>query len=323
MFSLPSPQKINKRIQSRNIGVIDLASEKYFDKKFAVSVRDMNLRVKPTEMPKYSPEGFDMNCETLCRRGEIMILLSEKPKNGFYLVHSVNTQGYAAEQDIAWISRGKAIELINSDSFVCITDKFVLTSPSRDENISKIPLSFGTKLPLIAENSAAYSVLLPFRGDDGKVKTKTAEIPKSCTVSKGYLKFTRKNILQLSLRMRGMPYDWGESFGGCDCSSLICAAFSLCGVFLPRNSSKIAKISCKEVPFKKGKTAFLRCRPADIIVCKGHVMLYYGKCKGKNYVFHSFLGSRGITDITTADEKTSAGVPFTDIAEKIISLRYI
>ena len=91
MFSLPSPQKINKRIQSRNIGVIDLASEKYFDKKFAVSVRDMNLRVKPTEMPKYSPEGFDMNCETLCRRGEIMILLSEKPKNGFYLVHSVNT----------------------------------------------------------------------------------------------------------------------------------------------------------------------------------------------------------------------------------------
>ena len=45
--------------------------------------------------------------------------------------------------------------------------------------------------------------------------------------------------------------------------------------------------------------------------------------KGKNYVFHSFLGSRGITDITPADEKTSAGVPFTDIAEKIISLRYI
>ena len=323
MFSLPSPQKINKRIQQLKAGVIDLTSEKYADKKFAVSVCDMNLRVKPSENPKLSPEGFDMNCETLCRRGEIMILLSEKSKNGFYFVHSRNSRGYAAEKEIAYISRKKAVEILKSDRFICVADKFVMTNPSRDETISKIPLSFGTRLPIEKENSAVYSVLLPFRGKDGKAFSKTAEIPKNCMVSKGYLKFTRKNILQLSLRMRGMPYDWGESFGGCNCSSLICAAFSVCGVFLPRNSEKIANISERFIPVKNGKKVFRHCRPADIIVCKGHVMLYYGKFRGKHYVFHSFLGSHGITDITSTDEKTSSGVPFAEIAEKIISLKYI
>ena len=321
MCALPSPNSINKRIKELSLGVIDLKNEKYSAMRFAVAVCDCNLFIKPRKTKKLSENGFDTNCETLCRRGEIIILLSDKPKNGFYKVHSQNSFGYVKQENIGFISREKALDILNSPNFLCVTDKFIITNPDRDKTISKIPLSFGTRLIFTKYKSSVYTVKLPMRDKNGSAFFKDAKIPANTAVHRGYMKFSRKNILLLSLRMRGMPYDWGESFGGCDCSSLICSAFSICGIFLPRNSSKIGKITEKAFPVKNNN--FKKCRPADIIVCKGHIMLYYGKVLGKHYVFHSFLGTKGITDITPINEKTSSGSTFLEIAEKIIPLKYI
>ena len=321
MCALPSPNSINKRIKELSLGVIDLKNEKYANMRFAVAVCDCNLFIKPRETKELSENGFDTNCETLCRRGEIVILLSDKPENGFYKVHSQNSFGYVKQENIGFISREKALDILNSPNFLCVTDKFIITNPDRDKTISKIPLSFGTRLIFTKFENSVYTVKLPIRGKSGSAFFKDAKVPANTAVHRGYMKFSRKNILSLSLHMRGMPYDWGESFGGCDCSSLICSAFSICGIFLPRNSAKIGEISSKAIPVKNGNLK--KCHPADIIMCKGHIMLYYGKHRGKHYVFHSFLGTKGITDITPVDEITSSGSTFLEIAEKIIPLKYI
>lgn len=317
LSGLSRPEIINKRIENSGLGVIDIYSEKYKDKIFGVVLRDTVLRTRPSSMRRINENGFDLNAETLCRCCEPVILLDPKPKNGFYCVHTVSSYGFLPENSVAVISRADALHLLDSKKMLYITDKFVLTCPSPDPEISKLPLSFGTRVPLKCRE-VNYRILLPYRLNNGKAGWKEAEVPVSLYVHPGPLKFTRKNILGLSLRMRGMPYDWGESFGGCDCSSLVCAAFSLCGVHLPRNTDKMAKIT-------KGKPVvheFRRChlKSADIILCDGHVALYYGRKKGIHYVFHSFYGTKGITDITPISEPTSKGTPLYESFKKIIPL---
>ncbi|MDP4118680.1 MAG: NlpC/P60 family protein [Bacillota bacterium] len=330
IFLLPGPDSVNKRIFAAGLGTTNFFDKKYEDKIFAVVLRDTPLKVYPSYSMRPSPEGFDLNCETLCRCCDIVILLSHVPVHGFFRVHTKNSTGFIDEEQIAIIPRETALKLLSGRNILCVTDKFVFTNPSPVASVSKILLSFGTIVPLAPSShekgslgNLNHTILLPSKGTDGSAVWERAYIPKSVAVHEGYLRFTRKNLLKLSLHMRGMPYDWGESFGGCDCSSLICAAFSLCGITLPRNSDKIAQISSKAVIITSPVKQLGRANPGDIIAGDGHVMLYYGKHRGDHYVFHSFYGTHGVTDITTISEPTSDGTPLVENFRKIIPLNFI
>ncbi len=323
-FSLPEYTVVNRKIEDLGLGVKNFLQKKYSGETFGVVIRDTPLRMNPTLKKRRSKEGFDLSAESLCRCCEVVMLLQKKAINGFYKVATANSKGYIRENMVGLINYSAVVRLLSDKNMLCITDKFVLTNPSPFPSVSKVPLSFGTRLPIgKSENSANYTVLLPGVNDEGRAVWETAYISKTALVSQGFLKFTRKNILQLSLRMRGMPYDWGESFGGCDCSSLVCMAFSLCGVVLPRNSDKIARICKKPIVVNNPYAQLKKCRPADLLLCDGHVMLYYGKHKGRHYVFHSFYGSKGITDITPVEEISSGGKPIVSLIKKIIPLKNI
>ncbi len=317
---LPSPSRINSAVLSGNTGVVDLFSHKFSGKLYGVILRDTPLRI--SLKPSFSPEGFDLDCETLCRCCEPVVFQEASPRGDFYKVQTCCSVGFVHRDHVALISRNCAEKLMQGENLLYITDKFVITNPAPISNISKIPLSFGTKIPYIKKD-LNYSVFLPEKDKNGKAVWIKSEISPCPGTNCGPLRFTRKNILQLALRMRGMPYDWGESFGGCDCSSLIRAAFSLCGVNLPRNSSDIARIPCKAIPFNCGINTLCLCKPGDIICGDGHVMLYYAKKRGIHYVFHSFYGTRGITDITPVTEPTSDGMPLYEKFRKIIPLNSI
>lgn len=316
---LPAPCKINKMILSANIGVKDLLSDEFSSFMYGVILRDCHLRTLPTSSPSISENGFDRCCESLCRCCEPAVFLENAPQNDFYKVQTCCAVGFVHKNNIAHISRTVAKRLIGQENMLYITDKFVLTLPSKNNDVSKIPLSFGTKIPFDEKNTN-YKILLPKKQADGNAVWCAAELASDRGISEGRLKFTRKNILQLALRMRGMPYDWGESFGGCDCSSLVRTAFFLCGVNLPRNSADIARVPCKIIPFNCGLNTLCLCRPGDIICDDGHIMLYYGKKRNIHYVFHSFYGTRGITDITPVTEPTSEGTPLYEEFKKILPL---
>jgi len=316
---LSSPSAINAHILSSSVGVMDLLSEEFSSKAYGVILRDTPLKISPTDCKNLSPEGFDLNCESLCRCCEPVVFLENSPSGEFYKVQTVCSVGFVHKSRVAKISRAHAEWLMSYRSKLFITDKFVLTLPSPSATVSKVPLSFGSRIPFTEKNTN-YTILLPYANNKGDALWETAYLPICPAIHKGPLKFTRKNILNLALHMLGMPYDWGESFGGCDCSSLIRAAFSLCGINLPRNSGDISRITFKSVPFTHGTRTLNLCKPGDIICGDGHVMLYYGKKRNVHYVFHSFYGTRGITDITPVTEPTSEGTPLYEKFRKIIPL---
>lgn len=316
---LYSPTAINENIRSAGVGVENLLDNKYSSKIYGVILRDSPMKIYPTNDKKLSPEGFDLNCETLCRCCEPVVFLESAPHKDFYKVQTVYSSGYIHKNYVAAITLSDAEMLISSQRKLFITDKFVLTNPSPFERVSKIPLSFGSKIPF-SKKDTNYNILLPYADKNGNALWESASLSPCPAIHEGPLKFTRKNILSLSLRMRGMPYDWGESFGGCDCSSLIRSAFSLCGINLPRNSGDISRITFKSIPFNRGTNTLNLCKPGDIICGEGHVMLYYGKKNNVHYVFHSFYGTRGITDITPVTEPTGEGTPLYEKFKKIIPL---
>ena len=317
---LPSPSKINASVLSSGAGTVNLLTKEFSSKLYGVVLRDTPLRISLS--PSFSDEGFDLGCETLLRCCEPVVFLETAPYGDYYRVQSCCSAGFIHKDRVALVTRSEAEKLIQGENLLYVTDKFIITNPSPDNRISKIPLSFGSKIPY-TKKEINYHILLPEKDEKGKAVWIPGEISQTPGINKGPLRFTRKNILQLALRMRGMPYDWGESFGGCDCSSLVRTAFSLCGVNLPRNSGDIAKIPCKSIPFNCGLNTLCLCRPGDIICGDGHVMLYYGKKRNIHYVFHSFYGTRGITDITPVTEPTREGTPLYEKFRKIIPLNAI
>lgn len=316
---LPSPAKINASVLSAKLGVVDLLSKDFSGRLYGVVLRDSPLRISLSSA--LSQEGFDRGCETLCRCCEPVVFLEATLRGDFYKVQTACSIGFLHKNAVALITRAEAEMLLHRNSLY-VTDKFVLTNPSPDNRVSKIPLSFGSKIPF-EKKDLNYRILLPYKDKNGKAVWLPGEISPCHGITTGPLRFTRKNVLKLALRMRGMPYDWGESFGGCDCSSLVRAAFSLCGVNLPRNSSDIARIPCKAIQFNCGVGTLCLCKPGDIVCGEGHVMLYYGKKRNIHYVFHSFYGTRGITDITPVTEPSSDGMPLYEKFRKIIPLNAI
>ena len=317
---LPSPEKINRAMYAR--GFTDLTSEKYAKNIFCVVLRDAPMRISPTCLPRRSPEGFDLNCETLCRTCEPLVLLNPSPQNGFYRVLSSCSSGFIHRDSIALISRREALMLLRTDHKLFVTDKFIITNPSENLRISKIPLSFSTRVPL-KEKGINYEILLPYKDSDGYCRFESAQLPVCPALHPGPLPFTRKNLLSLGLRMLGMPYDWGESFGGCDCSALVRSAFSLCGVAMPRNTCELFRLPGRNISQGKVSEVLSRCRRGDLILSEGHVMIYYGKKNGIHFVFHSFFGTRGVTDITPITEPTSSGLPLYEGFRKIIPLNFL
>lgn len=91
-----------------------------------------------------------------------------------------------------------------------------------------------------------------------------------------------------------MPYGWGGSWNGDDCSGFMVKIFRSFGIQLPRNSSQQAKIghiwSEFEVKTKKEfKKALLGRVPQTLtfLVLRGHIMLYLGRVEKEDYAIHA------------------------------------
>jgi cell wall-associated NlpC family hydrolase len=164
----------------------------------------------------------------------------------------------------------------------------LLQEEVQDEEIEEI------KEPLL-------KIKMPYADENKQLKFKEAYV-RLQDVSAGYLKYTRRNILEQAFKYLDSPYGWGGQYDALDCSSFLKNVFACFGLKLPRNSAAQIQqgtylfganfqktddeIVKNEAIIKKAIAA------ASLIYFPGHIMLYIGEYQGQPYVIHSVWGYR-------------------------------
>ncbi len=193
------------------------------------------------------------------------------------------------------------------DFLVVTGDEVSVRSVMPDTLPGSFLFTMGTKLAL-AEKSEYdgvlgnrnildnYIVKVPVREQSGQLGYQFAAVPLGKDVSRGFLDYTRGNVIRQAFKLLGNPYGWGGMNGGRDCSSMTRDIYLCFGFRLPRDASMQAKIpgkgriSLKNLSEKERNARLRSVQPGTILQMPGHVMIYLG-CQDQQYYVISANGT--------------------------------
>lgn len=240
----------------------------------------------------------------------------------FYIVYD-SLSGWINADKIAvcqnreeWLDAWK-VNVGDKDFLVVTCDKIVTEKSVKVPSTSEVKLTMGSVLKLVPENEIPknigernswnnYTVYLPVRDNEGKYVKQPALISQHCSVSKGFLKMTEKNILKVALSCLGNRYGWAGMLDAMDCSLYTRDVMRCFGLSIPRNTTwqKNVPNTLFDVSAMtdKEKQAFIEKMPVGaMFYISGHTMLYLGSENGVGYVI-SDMGSGVLPDAPLVDE---------------------
>lgn len=278
------------------------------DVRYAFTVRRSSIRSFPTHdvaTRKPDEQDVDLFQETAVEPAEPVLVLHQSSDGRWYFVQMYNYRGWIPAEDVAVAkSRAEWFDYINIEDFLVVTgSKIRLGVNPYSPELSGLEFGMGTRLPLVECRKAhkdidqrlradSYIVKLPVRGKEGELVFKLTNVSKSSDVSKGYLTYTRANIIRQALKMQGERYGWGGMFQGRDCSALIQDTYRSFGFKLPRNACE-QELSPGKTVRLEGASIAERQRivqtllPGAALYMPGHVMLYLGAHGKRPYVIHA------------------------------------
>lgn len=274
--------------------------------RYGISTKKISLRSFPTDTGFYdsaTSTAFDRIQETGCEASEPVLILHESKDKKWYFVQMYNYRGWAKADGVAKaVDKNELFSFVNSENFITITGNHVEIDNelNYDSGVNKI-FNMGDKLIIQdkGENydkygKDCYVVKLPIRKQDGTLDFKEALINKTKDAVKGYLPYTRENIIKEAFKLQGDKYDWGNKFNGRDCSSFIACIYKTFGFLLPRNADDQENSIGKSIKFTQADTVDKRsklldgAKPGAAIYMPGHVTMYIGKFDGVHYMIHDF-----------------------------------
>lgn len=305
---LVSTEYYNKLIDNCNVhGVMDTNNIKY-----GITIKKTVMRTFPTYDRAFNfgdNYEFDRFQETAVYPVEPIVILHKSMDNKWYLAQMYNYLAWIPERDMAICNKQELFNYYNTEDFLVTTGKRVFTNYNPlNEQLSEVKFDMGIKIPLAGINeieediygqspTGNYAVKLPTRNSRGNVEFKLALIATNEEVSRGFLPYTRENILVYTFKFTGERYGWGGTFNSRDCASLIMDVYRTMGIKLPRNSEEQGELAVGtfyEMP--ETMTIGERERLLDIlkpgtpVYMSGHAMLYVGTSEGKYYIIHDFSG---------------------------------
>lgn len=247
--------------------------------KYGVTVNRTVLRTFPTYEPSYKKEGdieFDRFMETAIYPWEPLAIYIESADGEWYFGRIYNYLGWIPKKDVAIGDKENIFYYINWEPFLVVIDRQV--------NLDGVILDMGVRIPLIGEDEEGYKVLMPTRSEEGKFEVLEKKLPTSKSFYKGYLPYTKANIIKQGFKFLGEEYGWGGMNNTRDCSALIMDIHRTFGIKLPRNSIEQGMDSLGKV-YDKGNFP-----PASVLYMPGHIMLYLGEDEGIGYILHQVAG---------------------------------
>ena len=257
--------------------------------KYGVVTIRSNLRSFPTLTGAFeTPEDthFDMWQETAVDPGEPAIILHNNTKGNFVFVQLKSYRGWLPRNQVAVTGRATWLKYVEPNEFAIVTGRLV--------NIKGLIYQMGAKLPL-----ANGKLLVPGRNGQGYLAI--AEIPAVFNedLHKGYLPFTRNNLLHMAFKHLGAQYGWGGLENSVDCSAFVQDVYKTVGVQLPRNGDEQATAFSGTNMVGMNREERIQTikalEPGSLMFTPSHVMLYLGEKNACPYMIHT-AGSYGAKD---------------------------
>lgn len=263
-----------------------------------ITLRHTNLRAVPSSLrfyrdPRLPGEGypFDYFQHSSLNPGTPLFICNTSRDGLWLLVESSVSAGWVPSGDVAGVD----------EAFMNVWQSRPLAALLKDRvAIGEITGHLGTLLPLSgrpASGGGASAVLYPRRGHSGKAEAATAALaPGAAAVVP--LTLSPANVAGVGNGIMGQTYGWGGIDEKRDCSALTRDLMAPFGFFLPRNSSRQARlgqavelaglsnaeketvIAQRAVPFR------------SFIWMPGHIALYLGRDNDKMLIFHNMWGLR-------------------------------
>ena len=252
--------------------------------RWAFTVKRANIRTYPTYdfvADKSDDREFDNLQETAIDPAEPVIILHQSASQDWYYVQTQNYRGWLPAKDLAIAAnRQQWLEYFDSKEFLTVTARRLI--------IGDAVFAMGAKLPLA---NGKKTVKLPVRGPKGELTFALAAQPSESQAVRGYLPYTRTNILKQVFKLQGERYGWGGMHNSWDCSSLIQDVYRSFGLKLPRNADEQEKTAGYTIKFSGERVSQIATlQPGDALYMPGHTMLYLGEYNGQQYAIHSLGG---------------------------------
>ena len=215
-----------------------------------------------------------------------------------YRVTTPYASGYMQKSDIALCD--DYMWQNNPEDIVIIADRILLDKNIVNYRISSLNITMGTCLKEMFRNEAyvnsegrlmmnSYIVRVPYRKPDGMAAFDYAPVASSGVAKRGFLPYTRENILRLAFGCLGDRYGWGGLYGGRDCSSYVLDIFRCFGIILPRNSSMQALAGSESIDVSNmdndNKVQIIKEKgPGALVYFPGHIAIYIGENNNRLYV---------------------------------------
>jgi hypothetical protein len=288
-----------KQVQS----LIALANQESYPSqdRRAISLRRIDLRALPSSSPIFSNprragEGFPFDyLQHSVLPANTPVHVTHLSSDGSWaFVETLLVDGWVSMDDIAWVDAACAQKFITGSYLAFTRDEVAvqdLTSTYR------FKAEIGGLLPIIGKEAAGYRVLLAV-ADVNRQAQLTEALISSAVGQLFPLPLTPRRITGLADQMMGQVYGWGGLLGGRDCSATLRDLFVPFGLWLPRNSSKQAKVGVviplADLPPDMREQLLISAGIPffTLVRVPGHIMLYLGAHEGQAAVLHTLWGLR-------------------------------
>lgn len=302
---------------------------------FALVLRRTDMRTYPSDDRYYKSvddQNLDRFQENALFPGDALAVLHISADGQWSFVQSYNYAAWVRSGDIAIGDRKLIQDYKSQRPFLVITGGKVHTSFNPEiPALSELQLDMGITIPLADRMSysnnlygqnpyASYTVLLPVRNPQGQLEIEPALIARNQDVKRGYLPFSRENIIRQAFKFLGERYGWGHSYNARDCTGFIMEVYKTFGFQMSRNSGQQGKGSFgKNTRFTPQSSrdekleALGEMDIGDLIYVPGHVLMYIGDVNGEPFVIHDVSIFRYIDEHGAQYEGTLNGVSVTPL----------
>jgi hypothetical protein len=292
-----------------------------------ITVEAVCLRIVPMISPEYigQPDKnrtrWDVWNLDIVPIGSPVQILHESKSGGFLFVLSHNGYGWVPSEKVAMASRSVIDQFAANPHFaICTGDKVPYYSGSACKYASGW-FRMGDRLPLAgasqSSNAAASvshsvkgsprAILVPMRQADGKLAVQQAWLAPDADVHIGYLPYTRRNVVQQSLKLLDNIYDWTGAWMGRNHATALRDIFACFGFRLPSCGELLSVFNdnTKILYTREGRQRQYEAVTANepfitLQICSsGHSQLYMGDYNGVPIVYdthgYNYVDSTGQT----------------------------
>ncbi|WDL69383.1 SH3 domain-containing protein [Helicobacter winghamensis] len=298
-------------------------------KKPAIITRSTNLRVLPTNKPRFlnpklAGEGFPFDYwqNSYIYLGTPVLITHYSHSKAWAYVESGFVSGWVNVLDVGILDNRQIKNFKNIKDFLVVKQDYTPLKNTHKEFLENARI--GMLLPLVGSTKTEYETEIYVRDKRGYAHAQRIALEQK-NFAKFPMEFSSANVATLAQGLMGEKYGWGGMFGNRDCSMFLRDVLGNFGFYLLRNSqaqmhqnreqkSILYKDISKQNPQEKKDSIKKYGIPfATLLGMKGHIMLYLGEKNGEIYVLHDIWGLRTLQNETQEGRKVLGKIVITSL----------